>query len=145
MPDLKVVEPEMPGMQGPTPKKPSWFVRPAVVRLDLGDGQWAEVKEQITYGEAQRLSGAMLRTVKTAAGDNEVGVDFARYAVLKLQTWLVDWSFRDDQDKPVDVSPAAIENLTPEAAEALNDAIDAHVAARAEGKATSTSNGSAKR
>jgi len=123
----------------------NWFVQPAVVRLDLGDGQWAEIKEQITYGEAQRLSGAMLRTVKTAAGDNEVGVDFARYAVLKLQTWLVDWSLRDEADKPVPLSPAAIENLTPEAAEALNAAIDAHVAERAAGKATSTSNGSATR
>ena len=121
------------------------FVSPATVRLDLSDQDWIEIKEQITYGESQRLSGAMLRTVKTAAGDNEVGVDFARYAVLKLQTWLVDWSLRDDADKPVPVSPAAIENLTPEAAEALNDAIDAHVAARAEGKASSTSSGSAKR
>jgi hypothetical protein len=121
-----------------------WFVKPAVARLDLGDEQWVEVKEQINYGEAQRLSGAMLRTVKTAAGDNEVGVDFARYAVLKLQTWVVDWSLRDEDDKPVPLSPAAIENLTPEAADAINEAIDAHVVALQAGKAKSTSNGSAK-
>jgi hypothetical protein len=123
---------------------PNYFVKPAITRLDLGEGQWVEIKEQITYGESQRLSGAMLRTVKTAAGDNEVGVDFARYAVLKLQTWLVDWSLRDDADKPVPVSPAAIENLTPEGAEAINDAIDAYVAERNAGKATPPSNGSAK-
>jgi hypothetical protein len=120
------------------------FIVPNTKRLDLSDGDWVEIKEQIGYGEAQRLSGAMLRTVKTAAGDNEVGVDFARYAVLKLQTWLVDWSFRDEADKPVPLSPAAIENLDPEAAEAINDAIDAHLAERNAGKATSTSNGSAK-
>ena len=120
------------------------FITPATARLDLSDGDWVEIKEQINYGEAQRLSGAMLRTVKTAAGDNEVGVDFARYAVLKLQTWLVDWSFRDEADKPVPLSPAAIENLDPEAAEAINDAIDTHLAERNAGKATSTSNGSAK-
>lgn len=120
------------------------FITPATARLDLSDGDWVEIKEQINYGEAQRLSGAMLRTVKTAAGDNEVGVDFARYAVLKLQTWLVDWSFRDEADKPVPLSPAAIENLDPEAAEAINDAIDRHLAERQAGKATSTSNGSAK-
>jgi len=120
------------------------FITPATARLDLSDGDWVEIKEQINYGEAQRLSGAMLRTVKTAAGDNEVGVDFARYAVLKLQTWLVDWSFRDEADKPVPLSPAAIENLDPEAAEAINDAIDKHLAERNAGKATSTSNGSAK-
>ncbi len=143
MPDLKVVEPETPGTPGP--KTPSWFVRPAVVRLDLGEGQWVETKEQLTYGESQRLSGAMLRTVRTAAGDNEVGVDFARYAVLKLQTWLVDWSLRDEADKPVPVSAAAIENLTPAAAEAINEAIDAHVAGRAAGKATSSASANGKK
>ncbi len=121
------------------------FVAPGTTKLPLSDGDWVEVKEQINYGESQRLSGAMLRTVKTAAGDNEVGVDFARYAVLKLQTWLVDWSLRDEADKPVPVSPAAIENLTPAAAEAINAAIDAHTAALAEGKATSTGSGSARR
>jgi hypothetical protein len=57
----------------------------------------------------------------------------------------VDWSLRDEADKPVPVSPAAIENLTPEAAQAIDDAITAHVAARAEGKAKSTSSGSARR
>lgn len=120
------------------------FVSPGTAKLDLGDGDWVEVKEQINYGESQRLSGAMLRTVKTAAGDNEVGVDFARYAVLKLQTWLTDWSFRDEQDKPVPLSPAAIENLDPAAAEAINEAIDRHVAARAEGKAPSSASGNGK-
>lgn len=142
-PDLKVVAPETPAQ--PAAKKPAWFVRPAVVRLDLGDGQWCEIKEQITYGESQRLSGAMLRSVNTGAGNNEIGVDFARFSILKLQTWLVDWSLRDEADKPVPVSPAAIENLTPEAAAAIEAAINAHVAGQAEGKATSTSNGSAKR
>jgi hypothetical protein len=139
---LKVVEPEMPETPA---KKPGWFVRPAVVRLDLGDGMWCEVKEQITYGESQRLSGAMLRSVNTGAGNNEIGVDFARFSILKLQTWLVDWSLRDEEDKPVPVSPAAIENLTPDAAGAIDEAINAHVAARTEGKATSTSNGSARK
>lgn len=120
------------------------FVAPATARLDLTDGDWVEVKEQITYGEQQRLSGAMLRTVRTTAGDNEVGVDFARYAVLKLQTWLTDWSFRDAADKPVALTPAAIENLDPETAEEIDAAINKHLAERQEGKATPSGNGSAR-
>lgn len=122
----------------------TWFVKPAVARLDLGDGQWVEIKEQITYGEAQRLTGSMLRSrVSRNDGADEVGVDYARFSVLKLQTWLVDWSARDEDDKPVPLSPAAIENLDPATAEAIDAAINAHLAKRAEGKATprSTPNG----
>lgn len=121
------------------------FVQPAVVRLDLSDGDWVEVKEQITYGEAQRLTGSMLRTrVSRDDGANEVGVDYARFSVLKLQTWLTDWSFRDEQDKPVPLSPAAIENLDPATAEEIDAAINVHLAKRQEGKAPPSANGSAR-
>jgi hypothetical protein len=112
------------------------FVTPAVVRLPLSESDWCEIKEQLTYAEQQRLSGAMLRTVKTAAGDNEMGVDFARYAVLRLQMYLTDWSFKDEADKPVALSPAAIENLSQDAAAEINDALDAYLQEREAGKAT---------
>jgi hypothetical protein len=112
------------------------FVTPDTRRLELSEGDWIEVKEQLTYAEQQRLSGAMLRTVKTAAGDNEMGVDFARYAVLRLQMYLTDWSFKGEDDKPVALSPAAIENLSQEAAEEINGAIDTYLQEREAGKAT---------
>ena len=119
------------------------FVTPNVVRLDLSDGDWIEVKEQLTYAERQRLSGAMLRTVKTGAGDNEMGVDFARYAVLRLQMYLTDWSFKGEDDKPVALSAAAIENLSEDAAGEINGAIDTYLEEREAGKATppSSTNG----
>lgn len=112
------------------------FVTPNTVRLDLTEGDWIEVKEQLTYAEQQRLSGAMLRTVKTAAGDNEMGVDFARYAVLRLQMYLTDWSFKGEDDKPVPLSPASIENLSQDAADEINGAIDRYLQEREAGKAT---------
>jgi hypothetical protein len=120
-------------------QKPLWFVKPGVARLDLpdlGEGQWIEIKEQITYAEQQRLFGSMIRTMKTSQGENEMGVDLARSSILKLVTWVVDWSARDEDDKPVPLTPDAIENLTPDVAKVIEDAIDAHNARREEGKVT---------
>ena len=121
------------------------FVSPDTKRLDLSDGDWCEVKEQLTYKEQQQLSGAMLRSIKGAEGDQEMGIDFGRYAVLRLKTWLVDWSFRDANDKPVPVSPAAIENLDPDAAAEIGEAIDKHIAERQASKATPATTESGKR
>jgi hypothetical protein len=104
------------------------FVSPDVKRLPLSDDDWIEVKERLTYKERQQLSGAMFRSVKGAADDQEMGVDFARYAILRLKTWLVDWSFRDKEDKPVPLSSAAIENLDPADADEIGEALDKHIA-----------------
>lgn len=121
------------------------FVQPAVVRLDIGDGDWVEIKEQISYGEDQKLTGLLMQTMRpgSVAVDQEVGMNYAAWAVEKLSTWLVDWSLRDADDKPVPVSKPAIENLTPEAAEAINAAINAYLAKRQEGKAPTSASGSA--
>lgn len=123
----------------------SWFVRPETVRLDLSEGQWVEIKEQLSYGEDQKLTGLLVTSVRPGDDGNVVGGNYGVYAVRKLLSWITDWSLRDADDKPVEVSLASIENLTPDAAEAINEAINAYLAKRQEGKAMSTSNGSAKR
>lgn len=101
------------------------------VRLPLSDGDWVEVKPRLSYGESQRLNSAVLRSVKGVSGDNEVGIDYARFNILRLETWLVEWSFRDARDKPVAVTRAAIENLDPQTAEEIDQALAAHIEAQA--------------
>lgn len=105
------------------------FVQPSTVRLPLSDSDWVEIKERLTYAENQRLQGAMVRSVRDL--DGEVGVDLARFTILRMETWLTDWSFRDDQDKPVTLSRSAIENLDPDTAREIDAAIDQHVTDRA--------------
>lgn len=103
------------------------FVQPNTVRLDLSDGDWIEVKERLTYVENQRLYGGMVRSINTNQDINELGVDVARFNILRLETWIVDWSFRDEHDKPVPVSRSAIENLDPDSAREIDAAIDRHL------------------
>lgn len=113
-------------MADPTKKKKNRFVQPDIARLDLSDSDWVEVKERLTYAEHQRLYSSMLRTVKEGGGDGEIGVDLGRFNLLRLETWLVDWSFRDANDKPVPLTRAAIENLDPDTVREIDEALDRH-------------------
>ena len=110
-------------------KKGSRLILPNTVRLELSDGDWVEVKERLSYGESQRLSSSMLRYVKTDTGENEIGIDFAKHSLLRMETWLTDWSFRDHNDKPVPLSRSAIENLDAQTAGEIDEALTAHIEA----------------
>lgn len=117
------------------------FVTSETVRLDLSDGDWIEVKRRLRYGEQQALAFAAMTGRKP--GD-EVTMDMARFNVARLNTWLVDWSFRGADDKPVPFSPAAVDALDAATAEEIHAALDRHMEEQDEGKTqTATSNGSA--
>jgi hypothetical protein len=90
-----------------------------------------ETKERLTYAESQKLYSAFVRSMRDGGADaDEMGVDLARFALLRMETWLTDWSFRDDQDKPVPLSRAAIENLDPDTAKEIDVAINAYLTER---------------
>lgn len=115
------------------------FVRPEVVKLDLSDGDWLEAKRSLSYAEAQKLSAAGLTSYKT--GDDQdggaIGIDWARVNIARILTWVTDWSFRDEADKPVPFGADAVANLDPDAATEILEALDAHIeATEAEKKAT---------
>ena len=70
------------------------FVKPEVVRLELSGNDWIETKKRLSYGEQQRLVAAGLTSIRgQQAGEPEVGLDLSRYDLMKIETWLVDWSF----------------------------------------------------
>jgi len=100
------------------------------VRKELSDGDWIEIKERLTYGEQQRLAGGAL-TRMTSTGNTDAGIDldFERYNLLRMATWLVDWSFVDARDKPVRINQAAIAALDPDTAEEIDAAITEHLEA----------------
>lgn len=117
------------------------FVVPNTVRINLPGGEeWIEVKERLTYGEEQKLAGAIMTSMMISQDadeqtDREVGIDTKRHALLRILTWVTDWNLEDERGKRVDVSMAAIENLHPDIAQEINDALDGHVKA-SEGKAS---------
>jgi len=109
------------------------FVVPETVTLELSDGDWIEVKERLTYGEQQRLAGGALRP-KLTDGEIDISLDLETHSILRLSTWIVDWSFCDAKGKQVEVSRDAITSLTPDTVDEIEDALTAHIEALTEKK-----------
>lgn len=115
------------------------FVSPESVRLDISDGDWIEVKRQLTYQEEQELIGSVIASMRPGKELKlESGPDYARAQIERLALWLLDWSFRDGSDRPVPVNRDAIGVLDPDTAREIDAALDRHLGAMAEAKKART-------
>jgi len=118
------------------------FARGDAVRLELSDGDWVLVHSELSYGQQRRLATVGLTGVPAAlageGGGQQLNVDWARFEVERLVTWVMDWSFRDGDGDHVVVSRESIERLNPDTAQEINAALDAHIEAQAAKKAPSS-------
>jgi hypothetical protein len=111
------------------------FASGAQVRLEVSDGDWVSVRQELSYGQQRRLAASGLTGIDQAAAAGErLKVDLAAYDIERLVLWLLDWSFRDADGEHVVVSREAIEALHPDTAAEINAALDRHIEAQ-EGKA----------
>jgi hypothetical protein len=108
------------------------FVTTATARLDLSDGDWVEIKRELSVGERKKLEASPMNSVrpgehvKTDPNDVEMGLDWGRYYLVKLQVYIVAWSFEDASGKSVRVTADAINNLDSDTAEEIMEAINQH-------------------
>lgn len=93
------------------------FAAVGTVRLPLSEGDWIEVREELTLGE--------LLVVRRKAATPE-GLDDSLAVLAKLEAYLTDWSFRDEDGDPVPVSRQTIEALTDDTSGEVWAAIKAH-------------------
>jgi len=103
-------------------------------RLDLTEGDWIEVKHELSYGERQML----MATAYKMRGDKEpVEIDWSSLNLKDLELWIVDWSFKDDDGKSVEVNGDSIRALAIDTAMEIETALKEHKA-RAEGNSPTT-------
>lgn len=105
------------------------FVKPDTRRIELSDGDWIEIKKQLNVGEDRRYRAAGLKRLTGSPGSNAaaIDVDWGELALARVITYVVDWSFKDGNDKTVTVTPAAIQNLEPADFEEIDNAIQDHI------------------
>lgn len=112
--------------------KPSRFASGAAEKLPLSDGDFVLVRRELSYAQQRRLAASGLSGVPQALVEQgqgqELSVDLAAFDIEKLVTWLLDWSFTDDDGQHVVVSRQSIEALTPETAEEIHRALSAYIA-----------------
>ena len=104
------------------------FVEPSTVRVDLSDGDWVEIKERLSYGEQRRLTGSgVTRIPDPTTGKISLDLDLEKHSILRMQTWLADWSFADRNGRAVPISAAAIAALDGDTAQEIDTAISLHI------------------
>ena len=105
------------------------FVVPELVKIDLPGGDWIEVKKELTVGEEKRYRTASLRrTYNVGKGDEELQIDWGSMAFARVEAYVVNWS----ASQPF--SHSALEALSSEDFEAIDDAVQAHIASSKEEK-----------
>lgn len=117
------------------------FVIPSTVRIELSDGDWIEVKRELTAGELKAMRSSSFTYMQGTASDNadvandvKLGVDWRKLGLAKVLAYVVDWNAKDAQGRPVPFSREAVESLSLTDFERLENAIAAHEKAQAEEK-----------
>lgn len=105
-----------------------WFVAPETVRLDLPEGEWIEVKKQLSKGERDKVNAMLIKEVR---GDGRMTPDFEMMSKAEVIAYLVDWSLKDNgQPIPIDTDASrisALNNMSEEGFEIVSDAVRKHV------------------
>lgn len=107
----------------------SWFVKPDLVRLPLSEGNFLDVKRQLTAGEERHIFAGV---VKTMTPGQKMELDPEQVGRTKLLEYIVDWggpNLVDDDGRPVPFSGAALDNLPPERYAEIVKVVDDHEAA----------------
>jgi hypothetical protein len=107
------------------------FVLPSTVRLlfdnDDPDGDYIEVKGELTYEEQQRLVGAGISGFKVKESElSEYSFDWPEYRIRRMVIYITDWSMRRN-GRTMKVDRSTIGMLRPDVAQKINDLLDAHV------------------
>ena len=115
------------------------FVKPEEIKIELSDGDWIKIRKRLTVGEERAMMTAGFKRVHHGEGaSGDIEIDWPTNSLARAVTYLLDWSFKDDEGKSVECNGDAIKALDPEALDEINAAIDKHLEAmEQEKKATS--------
>ena len=103
------------------------FVSIGITRLDLSEGDWIEVKDELMYGEQLTLENASFVGRELTTDGVRIVQDMPRYHLKRMELYITDWSLRDRQDKPVPISADSLRMLDVATANEINAAIDGHL------------------
>lgn len=115
------------------------FVSPETVRIHLkpdadGTKNWIDVKQELTVGEDKRYRTAGFSRVSQGEGSPEISVNFSQMAIARVEAYLVDWSAKKPDGKDLPVSRTAIEQLSADSFDEIDQAIQEHMTTVADEK-----------
>lgn len=96
------------------------FVTDAVVRIDLGNDYWVDIKNRMSYGDQQKLVAHYIKMTDL----QKPSIDFEGGSIVLLVINVKGWNLVDDKGKKVNISHATIESLDPDIAAKIVEAIN---------------------
>lgn len=102
-----------------------WFVTPETTRLDLGDGFWVEVKQQLTVKESAQVQASLIKSVESSG---RVEPNFQELWKARIAAYIVDWNLSHN-GKAVPFTSAAVDNMSKPAWDRLEAVIQQHIEA----------------
>lgn len=104
------------------------MVDPEQVRLPISDGDFIDVKRQLTAGEYRRIFLDQIKGGVIVSGQ-ETQLDPAKLGVTRILAYVVGWSLVDAVGRPLPFSEATLLLQDSDTYREIGDAIDAHVEA----------------
>jgi len=96
-----------------------------VERIELGDGEWVDIKRKMSYGDRQKLIAyyAKLQT-KLNSPDVDISLDMEAGSIMLLLLNIKAWSLKDRKGKPLPITKETIAMLDPDVARKLEQEIE---------------------
>lgn len=92
-------------------------------RIKLDKQAWVDIKRKMSYGDQQKLAGAMIKVVG-AEFKPTIETDLASAGILALRLNIKDWNLTDSVGKVMPITEATIAKLEPRIAEQIKREID---------------------
>lgn len=92
------------------------FVKKATVRITVPEreGEYIEIKAQLSVGEKNRVSDALMAQRDMGTDDAEVKFRFGSYNQILLETAVVGWRLLNEESESVPFKRELIADLDPE-------------------------------
>lgn len=103
------------------------FVAPHTDRVPLGDGDWIDLKRELTIGDQKALESAALHDPIIINGTLYQPIDWGKYELIRVTVWITGWSLLDLQGQPAPIALDAVKALRPTSFAAINATIVARV------------------
>lgn len=92
-------------------------------RIDLGDGDWVEIKHKMSYGNRQALVAHYMKLKGAINKQVEYSVDLESGNIMLLVLNIVAWSLLDKKGKPLPVTKETISWLDNDTGNKIADEI----------------------
>lgn len=110
------------------------FAQISTKRIEIGDGDWILIKEELSAGEQRQLQaaglGGMTRSEGGAGDDMTIGVDWAKFSLARTLAFVTDWNAKDEQGNPVPFNEDTVRALDSDSLTRIETAISTHIEAR---------------